>query len=178
MHNRFTFHKNTFAVFIKTNEPEGFGKAHYISKHGSQYFFTNDGVYRYSNHWGRVGNCRWRLENIDYKQQTNYWGFCKWIHFYTNEEGLPLFFIEKTDNDHYSYNHKNNAENEQAVFRTASETARVLKKITEIQQTADWAKHLEYNDYEALKDFFIQQLIHSTKSFIKIKQEYISDSKL
>src|SRR5690554_1176140 len=90
MYNRFNFYKNTFAVFTKTVQPENFVKPHYISKYGSRYFFTEEGVYRYSNHWGRVGNCRWRLESVDYKQQTMYWGFCRWEHFYENKEGMPL----------------------------------------------------------------------------------------
>ena len=25
------------------------------------YFYTEEGVYRKSNHWGRVANCRWKM---------------------------------------------------------------------------------------------------------------------
>ncbi len=174
MYNRFNFHKNTFAVFKKSEQPVGFVKPHYISKHGSRYFFTSEGVYRYSNHWGRVGNCRWRLENIDHKQQTNYWGFCGWQHFYNNEEGLPLYYIEKVGENSYSYNHKSNALHSDIVLRSAADTAKVLKKIHELQENDSWAKHLVYTDYIALQDYFINQLIQTNKSFIKIKQEYIA----
>lgn len=173
MYNRFNFFKNTFAVFTITNQPNDFVKANYVSKHGSSYFFTNDGVYRYSNHWGRVGNCRWRLENIDHKQQTNYWGFCSWQHFYNNEEGLPLYFIEKVGENNYSYNHKKNGEQHNVVYRSAADTAKILKKIHEIQENDSWAKHLNYDDYNKVQEYFIDQLVSTNKTFIKIKQEYI-----
>lgn len=173
MYNRFNFFKNTFAIFTKVSQPNGFVKPSYVSKHGSKYFFTNDGVYRYSNHWGRVGNCRWRLENIDYKQQTNYWGFCAWQNFYNNEEGLPLYFIEKTGENNYSYNHKNNSISTNIIFRSAADTSKILKKINELQTDNLWAKHLIYTDFNKLKLFFINELISTNKSFIKIKQEYL-----
>ena len=37
---------------------------HFKSKSGSSYVYTEKGVYRYSNHWGRVANCRWKLNSI------------------------------------------------------------------------------------------------------------------
>lgn len=175
MYNRFNFYKNTFAIFLKTTEPKQFTKANYVSKHGSQYVFTDEGVYRFSNHWGRVGNCRWRLEGLDYKQQTTYWGFCKWIDFYENSEGLPLFFIEEVDENHYSYNHKNNSSQTDLIFRTASETAKILKKIQELSSETTWAKYLIYDDFKELQRYFIHQLITSRKNFNQIRQEYLSD---
>lgn len=174
MYNRFNFYRNTFCIFLKSNQPTQFTKANYISKHGSQYVFTDEGVYRYSNHWGRVGNCRWRLEGIDYKQQTNYWGFCKWENFYNNQEGLPLFFIEKVAQNQYSYNHKNNCETTNVILRTASETAKILKKINELSTETSWVKHLDYDDFEEIKQHFIDALISSRKNFNQIRQEYIA----
>ena len=88
--------------------------------------------YRYSNHWGRVGNCRWRLEHIDHKQQTNYWGFCLWKNFYSNQEELQLYFIEKVSENNYSYNHKKNSNQVNFAYRSASETAKVLKKLIKL----------------------------------------------
>ncbi|WCM42150.1 hypothetical protein MG290_00325 [Flavobacterium sp. CBA20B-1] len=177
MYNRFNFFKNTFAVFKKADQPKDYSKPHFISKHGSCYFFTNEGVFRYSNHWGRVGNCRWRLEYIDHKQQTNYWGFCAWNQFYSNEDAQPLYFIEEVSPNQYTYNHKNNSNIQNAVYRSANETAKILKKINEINQNDAWAKHLSYNNYQDLKAYFINQLISTQKSFMKIKQEYIQANK-
>ncbi|HUH25717.1 MAG TPA: hypothetical protein VLY87_03760 [Flavobacterium sp.] len=178
MYNRFNFYKNTFAIFVKMHQPEQFTKANYVSKHGSQYVFTDAGVYRFSNHWGRVGNCRWRLEGIDYKQQTNYWGFCKWNDFYDNTEGLPLFFIEKVAEDHYSYNHRDNGKDTNLIFRTASETAKILKKIQELTSETNWAKYLAHDDFNELKRYFIHQLITTHKNFNQIRQEYLSSINL
>lgn len=174
MYNRFNFYKNTFAVFTKTVQPENFVKPHHISKHGSRYFFTGEGVYRYSNHWGRVGNCRWRLESVDYKQQTMYWGFCRWEHFYENNEGMPLFFIEQTVDGHFCCNHKNNANGKEVVLRTAADAAKILKKIKELTTETLWAKYLEYDDLDEVKNYFITELIHSSKNFNQIRKDYIT----
>ena len=177
MYNRFNFYKSTFAIFRKTQQPEGFTKANFTSKHGSKYVFTTEGVYRCSNHWGRVGNCRWRLEGIDYKQQNFYWGFAKWEHFYDNNETLPLFFIEKVGDEQYSYNHKQNNINEKNALRSGADTAKTLKKINEIVSGNAWAKYLVYDDYNALKEYFIEQLITTTQNFNQIKQAYIASKK-
>lgn len=177
MFNRFNFYKNTFAVFVKTIQPDNFVKPHHISKHGSHYFFTEKGVYRHSNHWGRVGNCRWRLENVDYKQQKMYWGFCCWEHFYENSVGIPLFFIEKMEDGSYSYNHKGNANGKDVVLRTASDIAKILKKIKELTSETYWVKHLKYDDFEELKKHFIEELIHSSKNFNQIRKDYINSHK-
>lgn len=176
MYNRFNFFKNTFAVFTKALQPNNFTKPHYKSKHGSCYFFTNEGVFRYSNHWGRVGNCRWRLDELDYKQQTNYWGFCSWNDFFTNNEDEKLYFIEKVSNNKYTFNHKSNATNNNLIFRSANETAKIIKKINELNENSIWSKHLQFANFNDLKDYFITQLITTNKSFIKIKQDYINDS--
>lgn len=176
MYHRFNFFKNTFAIFKKASKPSNFIKPHYISKHGSWYYFTDQGVYRYSNHWGRVGNCRWRLEGIDFKQQVNYWGYCHWSDFYINNDGDKLYFIEKVGKTTYTYNHINNATSKDIVLRSAADTAKVLKKINEIIQTNNWAKHLNYSNYTDLQDYFIKKMIETNQSLLKIKREYIQSN--
>lgn len=37
-------------------------KLNYNSPSGSQYVTTDDGVYRFSDHWGRVATCNWLLD--------------------------------------------------------------------------------------------------------------------
>lgn len=176
MYTRFNFFKHTFAIFSKVLPPENFVKPHYISKHGSQYFFTNDGVYRFSNHWGRVGNCRWRLEGIDFKQQTSYWGYCAWIDFYKNNDTEALFYIEQIAEDQFTYNHIQKKNCDLAVSRSASETSKIIKKLQEISASNSWAKHMTYTDYNDLKRYFIEQLITSKKSFNEIKRTYLQDN--
>ena len=56
------FHSHTFCEFVAVESlPKIFSTPNYKSKSGSSYFFTEEGVYRSSNHWGRAANCRWRL---------------------------------------------------------------------------------------------------------------------
>lgn len=48
----------------------------------SRYWYTEDGVYRRSNHWRKVAKCRWALPTYD---PTEYFvvltGFCRWNDF-------------------------------------------------------------------------------------------------
>jgi len=177
MYNRFNFFKDTFAVFTKVQEPEGFVKPHYISKHGSRYFFSASGVFRYSNHWGRVGNCRWRLDSVDYRQQQSCWGFCSWDRFYANNEQQACFFIEQVAENRYTYNHLDNSDRMNVMGRTAADTAKVLKKINEINSDSGWARHLDYDDYDELRHYFISRLIATKKNFSQIRQEYLTSKK-
>lgn len=173
MYNKFNFHKRTFATF-RNKTPQNSEVIHYKSKHGSSYIFTNKGVYRYSNHWGRVGNCRWRLEEIDYKQQTYYWGYANWEEFYPNDEEFAVFYIEKNSNEKYVYNHQKNSPIIHQYF-TAKEAAKRILKIQEIQQNTSWSKYLPYSDYNELQKHFIQQLIETKLTFQDIKRKYIQE---
>ena len=174
MYNKFNFHKRTFATF-RNKTPQNSEGIHYKSKHGSSYIFTNKGVYRYSNHWGRVGNCRWRLEEMDYKQQTYYWGYANWEEFYPNDEEFAVFYIEKNSNEKYVYNHQKNSPIIHQYF-TAKEAAKRILKIQEIQQNTSWSKYLPYSDYNELQKHFIQQLIETKLTFQDIKRKYIQEN--
>ena len=173
MYTRYNFFKYTFAIFKKVSAPENFIKPHYVSKHGSHYFFTEIGVYRFSNHWGRVGNCRWRLEGIDFKQQTAFWGFCSWDKFFKNNDTDALFYIEQLAENQFTYNHFKNSNTRNVVCRSANETSKIIKKLTEICTETSWAKHLVYDDFLALQQYFIQELISTKKSFNEIKRTYL-----
>ena len=61
-YNKNNFHKHTFCEFTEVDATTISNiEWHYKSKSGSGYCFTEQGVYRISNHWGRAANCRWRL---------------------------------------------------------------------------------------------------------------------
>ena len=54
--------KKTFCVFEEVNTqtienliPD------FTSDSGSSYYYVKDGMYRKSNHWGRLANSKWRL---------------------------------------------------------------------------------------------------------------------
>ena len=51
----------------------------FISASGSRYVYTSEGVYRYSDHWGRVATCLWTLAGQS--QSIDGWAFCPWSEF-------------------------------------------------------------------------------------------------
>jgi len=63
-------------------EKNDLGIENYKSSSGSKYWYTNDGVYRLSNHWGDVASCFW---NLDYSEgvvlELEMLAFCKFEDF-------------------------------------------------------------------------------------------------
>ena len=49
----------------------------------SKYWYTKKGVYRQSDHWGKVAQCQWDLENQ--KKGETQVGFAKWKNFKLND---------------------------------------------------------------------------------------------
>ena len=175
MYNKNNFHKYTFCEFIEI-EPNKISKikTSYKSKSGSEYCFTEEGVYRISNHWGRAANCRWRLiSEIKNPNQKERIGYAKWTDFYPNNETENFFYVEvKFDTKEVTFQHKNNPNyDEKAVLRNASETAKVIRQIKEILEADNWAKYLDYNDLEKLRRDVIQKLITTNIPLQTIKKE-------
>lgn len=157
------FHKYTFCLWKEVSRSDfDLQQSQFKSKSGSDYFFTEEGVYRISNHWGRVANCRWRLLPLsDYKNQRTKIGFANWTDFYANDETANLFFIqvnwEQKTSDFF---HKDMPFYDgKATLRNASETAKTLKKIKLILNDDSWAKYLEYQDLEKLRRETVKKLI-------------------
>jgi hypothetical protein len=175
MYNKNNFHKYTFCEFIEI-EPNKISKikTSYKSKSGSEYCFTEEGVYRISNHWGRAANCRWRLiSEIINPNQKERIGYAKWTDFYPNNETENFFYVEVNfDTKEVTFQHKNNPNfDEKAVLRNASETAKVIRQIKEILESDTWAKYLDYNDLEELRRDIIQKLITTNIPLQTIKKE-------
>ena len=71
-YNKTNFHKHTFCIFQEVDfELIKNLKLNFKSKSGSSYYFVENGVYRLSNHWSRVANCKWRLDKNLNKQISN-----------------------------------------------------------------------------------------------------------
>lgn len=143
---------------------------HFKSKSGSRYFYTEEGVYRYSNHWGRVANCRWRLQSKEkIKNQNYYLGFAKWTDFYALNETEKQFYISANfENKTVDFHHRGNAEN---VFLFFAETAQ--KRVAQIRKLFSddsWASYFE-TDIEILRKKIISAYIHSNKTLQQIKVE-------
>ncbi len=197
-YNKTNFHKHTFCEFTEVDAtmiPNI--DWHYKSKSGSGYCFTDEGVYRISNHWGRAANCRWRLisrassnassnsntrvsssSNASLRAKINNSqhriGYAKWTDFYPNNETENLFYVEVNfDAKEVTFQHRNNPNFEgKAVLRNASETAKVIRQIKEILESDAWAKYLDVSDLEMVRNEIIQKLITTNIPLPTIKKTF------
>jgi len=167
--------KNTFCVFneVVPQAVEGL-KIQFESKAGSTYYYTEAGMYRVSNHWGRLANSKWRLIAMEpetpSKTKT---GFAAWNEFYTDNAEEKLYYIEADyDKNTVTYQHKNNPKyDRKAILRTSFETTKRIKQIRNLQQLTSWAKHFDYDDIADLREQIIDELIHTEKTLDEIKRE-------
>ncbi|MFT5762154.1 MAG: hypothetical protein ACI8WA_001280 [Polaribacter sp.] len=172
IYNKTNFFKHTFCEFQKVelsffNE----NKFHFKSKAGSQYFYTDEGVYRYSNHWGRVANCRWRLLSDEkIKNQNFFVGFTKWTDFYSLNKAEKQFYIAVDfETKMVDFHHK---ETKEGVFLFFAETAQ--KRITQIRKLLSEDKWANYfaGDIEFLRKKIITEYVNSNKTLQQLKLEY------
>ncbi|MCU4188707.1 hypothetical protein M9Q43_05945 [Flavobacterium sp. HXWNR29] len=178
-YNKTNFHKNTFCEFIEVDVATIPNiDWHYKSKSGSGYCFTEEGVYRISNHWGRAANCRWRLNSRSTSKinnSQNRIGYAKWTDFYPNNETENFFYVDVNfDTKEVTFQHKYNPNYDgKAVLRNASETAKVIRQIKEILESDTWAKYLDFDDLEVLRKEIILKLIQTSTSFAEIKRSLL-----
>ncbi len=186
-YHKYNFHKHTFCIFSEVMDKDIESlQANYKSKSGSSYYFTEEGLYRVSNHWGRAANCRWKLEtssiiisNIglvdkNLKQVQIKIGYAQWTDFYPNNDHENLFYIavdfqaKKVD-----FHHKLNPFFDgKSICRNASETAKRIKICKEVLLHEEWSKHLNFNSLEDLRTEIINALIYTNNSFVAIKRNY------
>lgn len=169
------FFKNTFCVFNEIIKPEGQNQKYdYQSKSGSCYYFTKAGMYRLSNHWGRLANSKWRLIPLVIETSSKYkWGFAPWTSFYPDNAIDELYFIQPNYlNNSVNYQHKNSPEfDNKAVLRTSFDTTKRIKQIRNLQDFTSWAKYFEYYDLQELRKNIIQELVFTNKTLEEIKRE-------
>lgn len=172
-YNRTNFFKHTFCIFNEVNPNElPKTKPDYISKSNSSYYFTEIGVFRKSNHWGRAANCRWKLVSSDYKSQNEIVAFAKWVDFFPNNENEKLYFIRINSNLTATFHHKyENIFTDKDVIRTAKDTSKRMKLISEILETNTWCKYIKHTDFEKLKELMLNELLFTNKSIQDIKRE-------
>ena len=51
------------------------------NKISSSYWYTEEGVYRKSDHWGKCGNCHWTIDGEELNSEEEIVGFCRWEDF-------------------------------------------------------------------------------------------------
>jgi len=175
-YNKTNFHKYTFCIFQEVaNSALVNLQLHYKSKSGSSYYFTNEGVYRMSNHWGRAANCKWRLVPTSSNSQRIKVGFARWSDFYPDNDYEKLYFIEvdyATATVHF--NHKQSAGfTSNKVLRTAPETTKLIKQIRSLLEETAWAKYLKEDNIDLLRKAIIDELIGTNKSFMEIRKGFM-----
>lgn len=176
-YNKLNFHSYTFCIWkeVEIDEIESL-KINYTSKSGSRYIFTSEGLYRISNHWGRVANCHWRLiPLVEFKNQNTTVAFARWTDFYSNDDSSKLFFIKiNFVTNEVNFYHKLTLENnEESILRNAKETSKIIRTIKEILTDNSWAKHIKYQDLVVLRNEIILELIKTKKTIIEIKRKYL-----
>jgi hypothetical protein len=176
-YNRINFHNHTFCVWkeVSFDEIQSL-KINYKSKSGSQYIFTEKGLFRISNHWGRVADCHWRLIPLaEFKNQNITVAFANWVDFFSNDDAEKLFYIKvDLEMKEVNFYHKLTAETtENLILRNAKETAKTIRIIREVLSQTDWAKYLSYDDFEMLRKEIVSELVTTTKSFLEIKKHYL-----
>ncbi|MES2575365.1 MAG: hypothetical protein V4572_10510 [Bacteroidota bacterium] len=167
--------KNTFCVFqeVFSDRIEGM-PVQYDSKSGSKYFYTEEGMYRLSNHWGRLANSKWRLEPMEPETASKTkLGFAFWNEFYPDNAEEELYYLEANyTKNTVNYQHKNNPNyDKKAILRTSFETTKKIKQIRNLFALTSWAKYFEYDDLDELRKEIIEQLIFSNKTLEEIKRE-------
>ncbi|GLB51784.1 hypothetical protein NBRC110019_08230 [Neptunitalea chrysea] len=140
---------HTYCVFKEVKNldfPFLNNKPDYISKSGSMYYYTEIGVYRLSNHWGRAANCRWRLDALATKNTNDiHVGYAEWSNFYDDNDTDKLYCIVMTDVKPM-YHHKEEQIAEGRILRTASETHKAIKQIEGIKKRAKYLEVKQLNE--------------------------------
>jgi len=175
-YNKTNFHKHTFCVYLEVKIESLINlKPNYISKSGSSYYFTEQGVYRHSNHWGRAANCKWRLVSNGISKDRSKVGYANWSDFYPDIDIEKLYFIEVDYSSQSVYfNHfKSNSYTSDKLLRTSAETAKIIKQIRILFEETAWAKYLKANSIDVLRKEIIEQLMTTTRSLQEIKRDYL-----
>lgn len=172
-YHKFNFYRSTYCEFEMQNI-NFFDdmKAHFQSKSGSYYYYTEDGVFRYSNHWGRVANCRWKIQGIDnYKNQQYYVGYANWSSFYPLNSIDKVFYLE-VDYTKAKASIKRVEEGlENNHFLMNSELVHQrLKQIQTLFKEYKWARYYE-EDIDVLRKKIINKLITTNKTLEQVKLE-------
>ncbi len=172
--NRFNFFKHTYCEFKEVSENIFKNNiAHYKSKSDSLYHYTDEGVYRYSDHWGRVANCRWKLvSNINFKNQICHLGFAKWTDFFNINDTDKLYYIQVDfDLKKVNFKHKEQDQSKSKFLFSAQEAQKRQKQIRILLNEERWAKYFS-QDIDVLRKSIIGELISTNKTLIDLKMLY------
>jgi hypothetical protein len=168
--------KNTFCVFheVLASSIEGM-TVQYDSQSGSKYYYTKEGMYRLSNHWGRLANSKWRLEPMEPATDSKFkLGFASWNEFYPDNAIEELYYLEANyERKTVNYQHRNNPNyDKKALLRTSFDTAKRIKQIRNLFELTSWAKYFDYDDIDELRKKIIDDLIFTNETLEEIKRKH------
>jgi hypothetical protein len=170
-YNKTNFFKHTFCEFQQVDKFEFPEETNYKSKSESMYFYTDDGVYRKSNHWGRVANCRWKIKaNEAYKNQQIVIGFGKWKAFYPINSTEKNFFIAVNYEEKVVTLQPKGVKSGHYLF-TFPEAQKRIKEIMQLLKEDAWAKYFE-TEIKELRFKIISEYISSEKVLQEIKRGF------
>ncbi len=170
--------KNTFCVFHEVNIKRIDGlKISYKSDAGSIYYYTETGMYRLSNHWGRLANSKWRLieQEKPLLESKIKLGFANWNDFFPDNDIDDLYYLEADfEKLIVNYQHKKNPNfDNKAVLRTSTETKKRIKLARNILTLTNWAKYFDNSDIDSLRIAIVNELIYTNKALEKIKRDLL-----
>lgn len=170
-YNSTNFFKHTFCEYTQVDDFDFPEDTNYKSKSDSLYFYTDEGVYRKSNHWGRVANCRWKLiTNQKYKNQKTVIGFAKWIDFYPINSSEKNFFITVDYELKSAKIHPLRKELHQHLF-TYSEAQKRIQQIHHLFKDDKWTHYFDIKK-EELYQKVVLEFINSNKTLVEIKNSF------
>ncbi|HEX8268309.1 MAG TPA: hypothetical protein VF581_00340 [Flavobacterium sp.] len=165
--NRHNFHNRTFCIFSEVSAGNvQLQKPDYVSKHGSLYYFTSEGVTRISNHWGRAAKCKWRLLPMENQHiSRTKAGFARWSDFKPDNDTEKLYYLSVDDElIKVDYLHKESLSgNNAAVLRTTSETVKRIREIRSILKSDDFR--------QGEKKFIVSEMINTSKPLREIRNQ-------
>lgn len=167
--------KNTFCVFYEVDSSCIDGLiVDFQSESGSKYFYTQEGMYRLSNHWGRLANSKWRLIDKGISTTKIKVGFATWSSFYKDNDYEKLYYLDwDKESNQILYQHTQNPEyDSKAILRTSKETQKRLKNARNILELSNWAKYFD-GDIEQLREKIIDDLIYTEMPFEEIKRKFL-----
>lgn len=171
-YNQTNFFKHTFCEFQQVDNFDFPENTNYKSKSESSYFYTDEGVYRKSNHWGKVSNCRWSLKTKKhYKNQNTVIGFANWSDFYPINSSEKLFFIS-VDFDKKLVTVKASKNKKKKHVITLTKALKKKKQINNLFKNDSWTAYYTLEKDKLLKEL-VTAFINSNKSLQEIKKGFI-----
>ena len=170
-YDKTNFFKHTFCEFQQVHAFEFPEETNYKSKSESMYFYKAEGVFRKSNHWGRVANCRWKIAaNEPYKNQQIIIGFAKWTDFHPINATEKIFFIAVNFEQKTANIQAKEVDSSHYLF-TYSAAQKRIKEITHVFNEDAWAKYFD-TEIKELRFKIISECICSDKALQEIKRGY------